>query len=108
MAHYRITKRWKSTFARFVMGFGVERLATRLDVRSSAIYHWIGGRTAPRPVHAAIIRRLAREAGIKLTFDHIYRRFLEQRAACERESAAPNFRGTAAPREEARVRATAI
>ena len=36
-----IRKRWKSKFARFVQAYGVESLALELDVRSSAIYHWI-------------------------------------------------------------------
>jgi len=64
---------WSSRFARFVTGYGVTRLAKRLEIRTSAIYHWIRGATAPKPVHAAIIQRLARESGARLTFDQIYR-----------------------------------
>jgi hypothetical protein len=60
-------KRWKSKFARFI-----ETLAMQLDVRPSAIYHWISGATAPRRTHAEIIQRLARERGSRLTMDDIY------------------------------------
>jgi hypothetical protein len=68
----KIRKRWESKFARFVGGYGVELLAAKLDVGSSAIYHWIRGATRPRPEHAEIIQRLACERGIRLTFDEIY------------------------------------
>jgi hypothetical protein len=64
-----IRHRWKSKFARFVSAYGVE---LRLDVRPSAIYHWIRGATSPRPAHAAIIQRFARERGYRLTMDDIY------------------------------------
>jgi hypothetical protein len=67
-----IRNRWKSKFARFVRSYGVELLAAGLDVRPSAIYHWIRGATAPRPAHAAIIQRLASERGVRLTLDQIY------------------------------------
>lgn len=70
--HGTITKRWKSKFARFIKSYGVESLATRLGVRPSAIYHWIGGATAPRRTHAEIIQRLALERGSRLTMDDIY------------------------------------
>ena len=63
---------WKSRFARFVRSYGVESLAMQLDVRPSAIYHWIRGSTTPRPAHAEIIKRLARERGSRLTMDEIY------------------------------------
>jgi hypothetical protein len=65
-------RRWKSKFARFIKSYGVESLAVQLDVRPSAIYHWIRGETTPRPVHAEIIQRLARERGSRLTMDDIY------------------------------------
>jgi hypothetical protein len=71
---------WKSKFARFVKSYGVDGLATRLDVLPSAVYHWIRGSTAPRPVHAEIIQRLARESGTRLTMDQIYGHFLALRA----------------------------
>jgi transcriptional regulator with XRE-family HTH domain len=67
-----IEKRWKPKFARFIKSYSVESLATQLDVRPSAIYHWISGRTAPRRTHAEIIQRLARERGTTLTMDAIY------------------------------------
>jgi hypothetical protein len=69
----RIRHRWKSKFARFARSYGVERLALQLDVRPSAIYQWIRGSTSPRPAHATILQRLARERRVRLTFDEIYR-----------------------------------
>jgi len=75
-----VTRRWKSKFAQFVQGYGVEKLAKRLDVRPSAIYHWIRGATTPRPAHAAVIQHLARERGYKLTMDDIYGHSREVRA----------------------------
>jgi hypothetical protein len=65
-------RRWKSKFARFIKSYGVGSLAVKLDVRPSAIYHWIRGATSPRPAHAEIIQRLARERGSRLTMDEIY------------------------------------
>jgi hypothetical protein len=67
-----VPRRWKSKFARFIQSYGVESLAMELDVRPSAIYHWIRGATTPRPVHAEIIQRLARERRCRLTMDEIY------------------------------------
>jgi len=70
--HRRVRRYWRSKFAQFVQGYGVECLAKRLDVRPSAIYHWIRGATTPRPVTADIIRNLARERGCRLSMDDIY------------------------------------
>lgn len=70
-----------SKFERFVLSYGVKLLAERLAIRPSAIYHWIRGSTAPRPVHAEIIQRLARERGARLSMDQIYGHFLSLRAA---------------------------
>jgi hypothetical protein len=82
----RISKRWRSKFARFVGNYGTRRLASHLSIDQSAIYHWIRGKSAPHPLHAAIIQRLARERGIRLTFDEIYRTFLEQQAITMQET----------------------
>ena len=71
---------WESEFARFVRSYGVDPMAQRLGIKPSAIYHWIRGSTAPRPVHAWIIQRLALERGEVLTMDHIYGHFLSIRA----------------------------
>jgi hypothetical protein len=79
----QIERYWKSRFARFVKSYGVVNLALQLDVLPSAIYHWIQGSTAPRPVHAEIIQRLARERGARLTMDQIYGHFLSLRVAAE-------------------------
>jgi hypothetical protein len=67
-----IRHRWKSKFAHFIRSYGVESLAAKLDVRPSAIYQWVRGATTPRPAHAAILQRLAREHGSRLTMDEIY------------------------------------
>jgi hypothetical protein len=75
-----IRRRWRSKFARFIQDYGVESLAKRLDVRPSAIYHWIRGSTTPRPAHAEIMQRLARERGSRLTMDVIYGHFRAVRA----------------------------
>jgi hypothetical protein len=64
--------RWKSKFARFVLAYGVARLATELQIRPGAVYQWIRGITAPRRGYAAIVQRLAHESGVKLTLDQIY------------------------------------
>jgi hypothetical protein len=71
---------WKSKFARFVRSYGVDQLAAQLHIQPSAIYHWLRGTTAPRPIHAEIIQRLARERGARLTMDAIYGHFLSFRA----------------------------
>lgn len=69
----RIRTRWNSKFARFIQFYGVESLAVKIDIRPSAIYHWIRGATAPRPVHALTIQRLARERRFRLSMEEIYR-----------------------------------
>jgi hypothetical protein len=66
------TRRWKSKFARFIHSYGVESLAVELNIRPSAIYHWISAATTPRPAHAEIIQRLARDRGSRLSLDDIY------------------------------------
>jgi hypothetical protein len=92
----QITERyWKSKFARFVKSYGVDSLAMQLDIRPSAIYHWIRGATTPRPVHAAIIQRLAREGGSRLTMEQIYEHSLSLRAG-KIESAAETLRSRVA------------
>ncbi len=93
---------WKSTFARFIRSYGVVTLAAELEIRPSAIYHWIRGATAPRPVHAETIQRLARESGIKLTFDQIYQHSRDLRAL-ECKSATSDALENGLPREQVRV-----
>jgi hypothetical protein len=73
-------RRWASKFARFVRSYGVDELAAQLHIQPSAIYHWLRGTAAPRPVIAANIQRLARERGARLTMDCIYGHFLAYRA----------------------------
>ena len=67
-----VKRRWKSKFARFIQSYGIASLAVELDVRPSAVYHWIRGATTPRPAHAEVIQRLARGRGSRLTMDEIY------------------------------------
>jgi hypothetical protein len=76
-----IMRRWKSKFARFIQSYGVNFLAVELDVRPTAIYHWIRGATSPRPAHAEVLQRLARERGSRLTMDEIYGHSRTVRAA---------------------------
>lgn len=61
-----------SKFAKFLESYGVEALAAKLDVHSSAVYHWIRKSTAPRPRHALMIEQLARAEGLDLTIADIY------------------------------------
>jgi len=67
-----VTRRWKSEFPRSIQAYGVEPLALQLDIRPSAIYHWIRAATTPGPAHAVIIQRLARDRGYRLAMDDIY------------------------------------
>ena len=90
-----IKSRWKSKFGRFVLDYarreprdarghvmgGATLLTQHLGIRPSAIYHSVRAATAPRPVHAAIIQRLARERGVGLTLDQIYGHSRDLRAA---------------------------
>jgi hypothetical protein len=69
----RITKRWNSKLARFIMSYGVTRLAAQLGIRSSAIYHWTAGRCSPDPVNAVAIQKLARRRRVTLSLTDIYR-----------------------------------
>jgi hypothetical protein len=71
----------RSEFERFVRTYGVERLAAKLEIHPSAIYHWLRGINAPRPNHAAIIRSLAKENGVVLTLDDVYGHVSERRAS---------------------------
>jgi hypothetical protein len=100
MAH-RVAGRWKSKFARFIESYGVESLAAELDIRPSAIYHWIKGTTAPKPVHAEAIGRLSGESGRRLTMDDVYRHFLNLR---EGESWMASSQDDGDPRERIRAR----
>jgi len=64
--------RWESTFAQFVTSYGVDKLAKKLRVHSSAVYHWLRGKTSPHPAKAVTIQRLAKRRGIVLSLDEIY------------------------------------
>lgn len=103
MVQYRVTKRWnrvtkryRSAFARFIVAYGLRRLAKELQIHNTAVYHWVRGSTTPHPTHAVIIQRLARKAHFKLTLDEIYKHARNLRAR-EREAAPAEFAGTAAP-----------
>lgn len=66
-----------SKFERFVRSYGIERLARRLDLRRSAVQHWLRGSTSPHPANAIRIQELARRRGVALSLDEIYRHFRE-------------------------------
>lgn len=70
----------QTKFDQFVREFGVEKLAQRLDVNRSAIYHWLRGATSPDPTNAIKIQTLARRRGVALSLDEIYRHFREVRS----------------------------
>jgi hypothetical protein len=72
-------KRWESKFAKFVTAYPIPLLASRLRVRTSAIYQWIGGNTSPHPVMAFAIQSLARRRRVALTLDEIYQPLREGR-----------------------------
>lgn len=67
----------QTKFDSFVREYGVERLAGRLNVNPSAVYHWLRGATSPHPANAIKIQRLARKRGIVLSLDEIYQHFRE-------------------------------
>jgi|SRR5208283_723908 len=77
----RDSDRWKSRFASFVLDYGVADLATELEIHPSAVYHWIRGESAPRRGYAVVIQDLARESGVRLTLDEIYRHSRDRLAA---------------------------
>jgi hypothetical protein len=77
-----VTKRKKhapklSKFEQFIRGFGVDAIARRLDVNSSAVYHWLGGNASPHPTNAIKIQRIAKQRGVTLSLDEIYQHFRE-------------------------------
>jgi hypothetical protein len=71
-----------SKFDRFVRSYGVELLAQRLGLRSSAIYHWLRGSTSPHPANAIEIQKLARQRRVRLSLDEIYQHFREVGSEC--------------------------
>ena len=69
----------QTKFDKFIRGFGVEELARRLEVNSSAIYHWLRGATVPDPKNAVKVQKLAKQRGIALSLDEIYQHSREIR-----------------------------
>jgi hypothetical protein len=61
-----------SKFERFVRTYGVNLLAASLEVRPSAIYHWLRCSTAPHHTNATKIQELAKASGVLLSLDDIY------------------------------------
>ena len=60
----REPRRWRTSFGRWVMTFGVTRLTNELSgrgqsVTGQAVYQWIAGVTAPRPDRALQIVELS-------------------------------------------------
>ena len=64
--------RWETRFGSFVHSYGVSALARALDVDNSAVHHWVGGRTSPKPPHACAMQFLAEKRGLSLSLDEIY------------------------------------
>src|ERR1700733_5553224 len=72
-ANHRNSHQWQSPFSRFVDRFGVPSLAARLSVSPPAVYHWISGSHQPRAPIALRICELAREIGVDLSLEEVYR-----------------------------------
>lgn len=73
-------KRWESKLGQFVLSFGIEKLARRLRIEPSAIYHWMSGRTSPHPSKAITLQGIAKRRGISLSLDEIYQHFRDVRS----------------------------
>lgn len=58
--------------AEFVESFGVQALASRIGVHSSAIYHWARASVQLKQDHARALQSVARESGVMLSLDEIY------------------------------------
>ncbi len=80
-------RRWESKFAKFVQEYGVERLAKRLEIAPSAVYHWMSGRTSPRPAKAMAIQRIAKRSGRSLSLEEIFQHFRGGRSESFRSAA---------------------
>ena len=60
----REPRRWRTSFGRWVMSYGVTRLTCDLSrrgqpVTAQAVYQWVAGVTAPRPERAMRIVELS-------------------------------------------------
>lgn len=80
MPRRREDRRWDSKFAQFVRCYGVTKLAKRLSIAPSAVYHWMRGSTSPHPANAIKIQTLAKRRGIALSLDEIYQHSREVRS----------------------------
>jgi transcriptional regulator with XRE-family HTH domain len=67
----------QTKFGRFVLKFGVNKLAARFGIRPSAVYHWLNGSTTPRHMKVPEILKLAKRTGTPLEFDDINGHFLK-------------------------------
>ena len=54
-----IERRWTTRFGSWLHGYGVSRLSADLGVRSTSVYDWMSGRTAPDPSRAMFITQLS-------------------------------------------------
>jgi len=68
------SSRWRSKFGEFIRAYGTARLARDLQVNESTIYHWMGGRSIPRPTMARQLIVAAQSIHVRLTYRHIYQR----------------------------------
>ena len=68
------SSRWRSHFGEFIRTYGTAKLARDLQVNDSTIYHWMGGRSFPRPTTARQLIVAARSIRLKLTYRDIYQR----------------------------------
>lgn len=61
----RVPRRWRTPLGRWLVDFGVRRLADELraaghPITPNAVYKWVAGDVAPRPAHARVISRVSR------------------------------------------------
>jgi len=64
--------RWETRFAKFVRAFGTQKLADTLQIKRSAIYHWISGSVQPHPENAKKVVALAKSIEFDLSLSDVY------------------------------------
>ena len=90
--------------AKFVEGFGVEALASRIGVHPSAIYHWARASVQLRQEHARALQSVAKEWAVSLSLDEIYFFDEEGREKLQSARARRKTRGSTSSEENGRER----
>jgi len=71
MPRHQSGPRWESKFGRFIGEYGVLELASELRIDTTAVYHWVSGRTVPRLENALAIQKIARRERVDLSIAEI-------------------------------------